>query len=341
MKWQLFILFILCISAVFAGDMDSLFVNDTFTYDLSLHAGWNFMSIPLMPVNTNVTEMLGNCITTLQLRPPVRWTGSSFLESSVLEPKYGYWLFTPEAKICVINGTPLEDPSLTLHAGWNMIGVPSDKTEQKIDLIPNQVEIRKPVRWIGNTFKEITELQPGTAAWVFVTESTVISKPINQSIINLQICSEKSDDNPCNVSIERNHSNVYLYWEVENGIGCCHSFGCDAALFNRSCISEFRLYGLMHDGIVSNWKRWNWQNWRYNCTSDRRPWNWFSTHNVSLGQHNFTIYQRDCSTIVDIAVIRYNLTSQDNKTFYLTQGVEYDIKSSEDAKAAEAAEISK
>ncbi|MBW9220023.1 S8 family serine peptidase [Methanothermococcus sp. SCGC AD-155-N22] len=151
-------------------------VLEKVSFTLELERGWNMVSLPLTPDNSSVYEIFKN-ITTLNNRPVVTWDPDTytFVPVDNIEPKRGYWVFTPSNINITVYGTPINDTRINLKAGWNMIGTVGLQN-LNLSLIPNQVPQRPPVTWNGSgyIFEPVTEIEPGKAAWVFVTQDTEV-----------------------------------------------------------------------------------------------------------------------------------------------------------------------
>jgi len=103
---------------------------------------------------------------------PVRtWENNAFIAVTTMQPKKGYWVHSNSEITIPISGTPVTEGAYTLQQGWNMIGTPG-VTSLDIGTIPHTVPERPAQTWNGLGFETVTELEPGKAAWVFVTESS-------------------------------------------------------------------------------------------------------------------------------------------------------------------------
>ena len=149
-------------------------LKDIVEFKLNVLAGWNMISIPLVPENNSVESLFGDCVSTLDIQPVVQWQSPIFMPVTELDVKIGYWLFSPMTTICNMSGMPIENTTLSLFAGWNMAGTISDINDINISLIPNQVEIRPAVTWQSPLFVETDIIEPGKSAWVFVTQDTEV-----------------------------------------------------------------------------------------------------------------------------------------------------------------------
>lgn len=166
---------------------DSLFLNegkheftikaalrDFVEFDLNTTVGWNMISIPLISENKSTNFIFKDCITTLGIWPIMEWQYPLFTPVTELDEKKGYWLYSPEPKQCNIYGSPIQNTTLYLSAGWNMIGTVSIDN-LNLSLIPNQIEIRPPITWYYPIFININETESGKSAWIFVMKNTEVT----------------------------------------------------------------------------------------------------------------------------------------------------------------------
>ena len=140
---------------------------------MDLKAGWNMESIPVIPDNNSVQVIFGS-IPTLETMPVVSWQSPSFVEVSEIEPKIGYWVFTPTATTICITGEPISNRTLNLKAGWNLAGTVG-MDNLTISEIPSQVPQCPAVTWVAPSFVETDIIEPGESAWIFVTTDTIVT----------------------------------------------------------------------------------------------------------------------------------------------------------------------
>jgi len=143
------------------------------TFSLKLEPGWNMVSLPLVPDNSSVYAVFGS-IPTLDTMPVVTWEAPSFVVVEEIEPKIGYWVFTPSETTINVTGKPITNTTLILEAGWNMVGT-AGMEDLTISDIPNQVPQRPAVTWVAPSFVKTDVIEPGKSAWVFVTTDTIVT----------------------------------------------------------------------------------------------------------------------------------------------------------------------
>ena len=117
--------------------------TDGFTIDLL--AGWNLISLPLIPTDSDIETVLADLIgedTVIQVRTFL-WEAGELGEKywipatstlSQMEDGWGYWIEMSAADALVVTGSEYPaaggmQPSYDLNIGWNLIGFKSLLTE--------------------------------------------------------------------------------------------------------------------------------------------------------------------------------------------------------------------
>ncbi|MFH2028125.1 MAG: hypothetical protein ABIJ08_03235 [Nanoarchaeota archaeon] len=112
-------------------------------FDISLGEGWNFVSIPLDPLDTDISSVLSSIEGNYS--KVVYYNGSNYIydpndltHSNLLYLNYtmGFWINMNTADTLEINGYYPETGIIHLDQGWNMIGFPSieNKTADQLGL---------------------------------------------------------------------------------------------------------------------------------------------------------------------------------------------------------------
>ncbi len=139
------------------------------TVTLELDAGWNMVSLPVMPevpVSASVLSDVGF----YQL---VTWSGSGYVSATSFEEGRGYWLLVLQATNLTVTGTPLSEVNLTLSPGWSMVGGPYSAV-QASEVFSSFYQL---VTWSGTGYTMSSEFVPGMGYWVLVLEKTQIQLP--------------------------------------------------------------------------------------------------------------------------------------------------------------------
>jgi hypothetical protein len=132
-----------------------------------LAVGWNLVSLPIAPALPTVAAVFGDPDDASAQPQSVltfdRGTGG-LLPALSIQALQGYWVHAAVAGRLVITGVALSEPAITLAAGWNLVGVPEEKTE-----LPGTDRGVGP--WLEYNpalaaFQPARELRPGQAYWV-------------------------------------------------------------------------------------------------------------------------------------------------------------------------------
>lgn len=114
------------------------------------------------------------------------------------------------------------------------------------------------------------------------------------SIKNIRICSSEPDKyGNCNLSTEdgfKINDTIYVYWQVESGVGCCATYFCDYEEWAKRCLTnDWRLLYVPYlDGEILNITPGN-----YTC-ENITPWNWVSFSPNESRSYELKIKQRAC-----------------------------------------------
>jgi hypothetical protein len=126
--------------------------------------------------------------------------------------------------------------------------------------------------------------------------ATSVSSRNGMIIKSVFLCKNYTDSlMNCDVSADRSDDNVYLYWEVNNGVGCCATYNCDYDAFYADCLDGgFKLYDIYLDDSLIPLP----PDWSYTC-EHRTPWNVMKIEHVKPGTHIIKIEQKDCKRVID------------------------------------------
>lgn len=182
--------------------------SETFTYGgivtksttIDLESGWNLISLPLIPTNSNIeTGVLADLIdagTVIQVRTWVweagvlvekAWLGVGHGEFTTMKDGQGYWIEMDAAGALVVTGSelpapPQTPPSYDVCTGWNMVGFKSlteqTATEYLGALVIGTMEAMYGYDAAAGTYTIIGEaspnLVPGDGYWLAVNADGTI-----------------------------------------------------------------------------------------------------------------------------------------------------------------------
>jgi beta propeller repeat protein len=107
-------------------------------FAIELQPGWNLISLPFDTHNMSVESVLNSIAGKYDAvrayspdNPGGPWLGyrpdrpAELNDLATFDKKMGYWVHVSEACTLQISGVPTQTTSITLHAGWNLVGYPT------------------------------------------------------------------------------------------------------------------------------------------------------------------------------------------------------------------------
>jgi hypothetical protein len=137
--------------------------NETFTYHLE--QGWNLISLPIIPEQTNVKDIFPDSIAAFE------FNDGSYVSISKIEPGKGYWIKVPSKADYEIVGQLYSNYTKSLSKGWHLIGgtdsatIPSTEPENSILVI---------YRYVNGSYEIVSELEPGYGYWVKMNQDCLM-----------------------------------------------------------------------------------------------------------------------------------------------------------------------
>lgn len=126
------------------------------TTEKEFSAGWNLMSIPLIPENPLASSIIGDDIAQYFL---YKYSGNSYLPADTMSTGKGYWLGIETLTTIDITGSAIaQNDTSVLNAGWNLIASPFIRNYQKslIYFVKNDTlanpESAVTLGWIQNNY---------------------------------------------------------------------------------------------------------------------------------------------------------------------------------------------
>jgi hypothetical protein len=141
----------------------SIFRTSTHLYCFELSQGWNMISNPATnPVPDDSAKHLYPTIISSAYR-----FSNGYIAGDTVGNGIGYWGKFPSAITQCIAGTPRIRDSISVVAGWNMIGSISNPVDTStIVSIPPGLRASNWYGWSGAGYVVVTQLAPGKAFWV-------------------------------------------------------------------------------------------------------------------------------------------------------------------------------
>lgn len=155
-------------------------------HNIQLPASWSGISGYLNPLDHNLDillEPLGDDLIILQHQSGVYYPATGQNTIGTWDYKQGYFIKTANASQLHFSGLSIEDKSITLTDGWNLIPVLSECPVEIEELFAGSglVMVKQiagnQLYWPGYEIFTLTNLQPGSAYFVLMNEEAVITFP--------------------------------------------------------------------------------------------------------------------------------------------------------------------
>jgi len=141
---------------------------DTFT--MSLPLGWNLISLPLTPLDSSTSAVLGNATIVYDAVNSYNATSKLFETATTMAPGTGYFVHVTTAGDWEYEGTSVSSTSPGLKSGLNMIGVPN--CPMSVDAAMGSADYRYVARWNAGDQKYEVYNPNAPAAFYGFTEMT-------------------------------------------------------------------------------------------------------------------------------------------------------------------------
>jgi len=135
------------------------------TIVVSLKAGWNMISVPVIPANNSVGAVFPN------VAAVYTWdTGSkSYTVPTIVTPNTGYWVAVAADKTIPVSGIPVSTWTKSIKAGWNMVGSVINSADFTAPNDNPDASVQGFAYWWNPTTKAYdykTTIEPGKGYWV-------------------------------------------------------------------------------------------------------------------------------------------------------------------------------
>ncbi|MCJ7719926.1 MAG: hypothetical protein MUO36_00450 [Candidatus Hadarchaeum sp.] len=159
-----------------SGEWNFRVVPVSVTFTLRLWAGWNMISFPVMPDNKNPHSIFLGDYTMFKWNAVIKQYVLCTDEN--IENGVGYWVYVFAAENVVVSGTPVNSLTLSLWAGWNLIGVPlGGENIANPDDTPDGSVLPYAFTWDPENrmyTPPITDLVAGAGYWVYALNDCVL-----------------------------------------------------------------------------------------------------------------------------------------------------------------------
>jgi len=169
--------------------------SDAIISTINLVTGWNLISLPVLPDNIAISDVLGS----LSGKYTVVWAyqngawkvynpaNPGFSDLTTLEPGYGYWIKMKQASTLNITGSTVSK-SKSLSVGWNLVGYNST-TAQPIASAFSSIAGKYVSVWTyvngswkvydpaNPGFSDLTTMEPGRGYWIKAKQACTWTLP--------------------------------------------------------------------------------------------------------------------------------------------------------------------
>lgn len=144
--------------------------SNTIQMYVNIENGWNLLSVPLLAPDMTANVIFPTAIT------PFYGYNNGYTQTNTLENGTGYWAKFDSVQTNVISGSYLNNNSISVNQGWNMIGPFTEAVNvANITTSPPGIIISNFYGYDGqNGYTATGSLQPGKGYWIKVSESGVI-----------------------------------------------------------------------------------------------------------------------------------------------------------------------
>jgi hypothetical protein len=139
----------------FATSVDS-------TYSFPVGALWNLVSVPYQTSSPLAVAAFSQAVSSAYT-----FDGSSYVSFDTLQPGVGYWLKFRFADTLFASGTPLNEDTIEVEAGWNLIGsISYPIAAENISSVPSGISLSNPFTYSHGEYVQTETIQAGKGYWV-------------------------------------------------------------------------------------------------------------------------------------------------------------------------------
>jgi len=159
-------------SQFYGTDAFTFIVNDSFlnsesatvsvtvmrSFDFHLNQGWNLISLPVTPSNTDFSHLFPD------YEAAYEYKNGAYHSVNNIIPGKGYWLKIPSQKVYSISGQPFSSWTIDFAEGWHLIGAPHN------GVTPDDMSVKVIFRYVNGAYEQAFTLLPGFGYWIKVEE---------------------------------------------------------------------------------------------------------------------------------------------------------------------------
>ena len=140
---------------------DNVCPGAAFSATVNYLEGWNLVSLPVGIFDATYSSIYPDAV-------PGTLYGfeGTYVSGSVLENGDGYWLFFNAEGSTDVSGSPIDQVTIFLSEGWNLMGSLSSSFESSSIDDPEGIIISGSIYGFEGTYQSTTTLQPGKGYWI-------------------------------------------------------------------------------------------------------------------------------------------------------------------------------
>ncbi len=156
------------------------FTSGPLVRSYAMSSGWNLVSVPLAVSNYAKTVLFPTAIS-----PAFAYVGGSppqgYVQRDTLRLVDGYWLKFGSNQSVVISGNAKTADTVTVAAGWNLVGTISDSVPvNTIQQSPPGIVLSQ-FFWYNGSYTPVTTLVPSRCYWVKIEQDGLLVLRTNQA----------------------------------------------------------------------------------------------------------------------------------------------------------------
>ena len=159
-------------------DSEGTATLETVAIDLALKAGWNMVSVPVVPEDTSRAAVFppADVVAVYTWNPSQK----SYEVPDTIEPEVGYWVAVATDRTITVTGTPVTEWDSSLTTGWNMVGSVCGDPVLVTDLVddPTPSIVRSAIySWnpTNKSYATASQIAEGLGYWVATTQNCTLA----------------------------------------------------------------------------------------------------------------------------------------------------------------------
>ena len=188
-------------------------VVTTFDVTLNLSAGWNMVSLPVVPDNYSVDVLFPGHVGAFG------WDGIDYVSADLFQIGYGYWLALLEPETVVLSGVPVTTYTRDIIGGWNMVGSISMVTDTSaFEDTPSGIILPNALNWYdpdGAIYVLSDMIEPGKGYWLPSLDAGVLT--LNEALVAKRVAQSADVFSYASLTVTRDGTSKVLEFGLDAG----------------------------------------------------------------------------------------------------------------------------